>query len=224
MKEIVSKKELFSEWGIKYHTVQAWIKDGMPMLSKKEANIVEATKWVIGKYPQSKHAAKLADYYAKLRQAGLVKDQPPLPAASNSLKDIAPVVYGVTDGVGIEAAVTRLRNMESSLGRKIEEKIDANDTDIAADIKSWQSILDLLRKAEADLLSILERQKVLVPYDCVKQIISTMCLPVRSRLFKIVTQVSPELEGQDLEEIQLILDKEIRKALAGLGDFSRVDI
>ena len=84
--------------------------------------------------------------------------------------------------------------------------------------KDWHSAVDLMRKAEADLIAVLEKRRHLLPDDEVRAEWLSKCGSACHKMLRLPLKLAPRLEGQEWQRIQQILDEEIRMALSGLSE------
>lgn len=124
----------------------------------------------------------------------------------------------ITEEVGIEHALNRIRQLEVILAKKVREAID-DPASTADALRSWNQTLEILRKTEVDSLKVLEEQKQLVRMDEVKELYNKGIVPVKTRLMALPSQLSRSLENQDSTTIQKILTNSIAKAL---DDISKI--
>jgi hypothetical protein len=113
---------------------------------------------------------------------------------------------------GLEGGLARLRHAE------MHSYNCWSETGSVSDLKAWHGALDLLRKAEDNLISVLERRKELLPAGEVRSALATMVEAAKSSLLDLPGRVAPSLEGLPWPEIKKALDIELREVLRGLSD------
>jgi len=113
---------------------------------------------------------------------------------------------------GLEGALARLRHAEK---HSYETWTDSGNV---SDLKSWHGALDLLRKAEDNLLVVLTKKRDLLPAGEVQTWIGRRVDAAKGALLDIPGRVAPSLEGLPWPDIQKILEREIREALHGISD------
>jgi hypothetical protein len=114
-------------------------------------------------------------------------------------------------GEGLEAALGRLRHAERHSYETWTQ------TGAAGDFKAWNNALDLLRKAEENLLTVLKQRRELIPAEEVQAWFGKQIESARAALLDLPGKVAPGLEALPWYEIQKTLDREIREALSGLS-------
>jgi len=113
---------------------------------------------------------------------------------------------------GLEGALARLRHAEK---HSYETWTGSGNV---SDLKSWHGALDLLRKAEDNLLVVLVKRRDLLPAAEVQTWIGRRVDAAKGSLLDMPGRVSPGLEGLPWPEIQKILEREIREALDGISE------
>lgn len=120
----------------------------------------------------------------------------------------------------------RLRRYEFDAARKYEELQDVDSDEMDAVTKAiatqkalsqWLTIVEQMRKTEADLLKVLEDQGKVVQKDAIREFLVVVIETAKSLLLKIPPKVAPGFEGMEWQEIQHILGEEIREALEALS-------
>lgn len=119
----------------------------------------------------------------------------------------------VNNGVGLEAALERLRQAEQATFQKWQTAFKDNRKEAPMFFKDWQMALDLLRKAEKNLTEHLTQQRELLPASEVKTWMSGMITAAKQTLLNIPGKLAPQLENQPWPKIQKRLEEEIRFAL-----------
>ena len=112
---------------------------------------------------------------------------------------------------GLEGGLFRLRHAEQHTYNNWMESGSAGD------FKAWQQALDLLRKAEDNLLTVLEKRRELLPAPEVKEHLGRMIESTKAALLDMPARVAPSLDGLPWTEIQKKLETEIREALHGIS-------
>jgi hypothetical protein len=113
---------------------------------------------------------------------------------------------------GLEGALARLRHAE-------KHSYDVwTASGSVSDLKSWHGALDLLRKAEDNLLVVLTKRRDLLPAGEVQTWIGRKIDAAKAALLDMPARISPGLESLPWPEIQKILEREVRGALRGISD------
>jgi hypothetical protein len=113
---------------------------------------------------------------------------------------------------GLEGALARLRHAE----KHSYQCWTASGS--ISDLKAWHGALDLLRKAEDNLLVVLTKRRDLLPAGEVQTWIGRRVDAAKASLLDLPARVSPGVEGLPWPEIQKILEREIREALRGISE------
>ena len=112
---------------------------------------------------------------------------------------------------GLEGALARLRHAE-----KYSYECWTG-TGSVSDLKAWHGALDLLRKAEDNLLVVLTKRRDLLPAAEVQSWMGRKIEAAKAALLDMPGRVAPGLEGLPWPEIQKLLEHEIRAALRGIS-------
>lgn len=114
---------------------------------------------------------------------------------------------------GLEGSLSRARQMEKHVSMQAQEIAD-DPILLANHLKTWKDVQDLLRKHEAESLSILEKQQYLVPKDYIHEFFNTKITPTVSKLIAVPEQIIEDILEQDDRTVILeIMEKAIHKAL-----------
>jgi hypothetical protein len=113
---------------------------------------------------------------------------------------------------GLQGALARLRHAE-----KHSYECWTSSGSVS-DLKAWHGALDLLRKAEDNLLVVLTKRRDLLPAGEVQTWIGRRVDAAKASLLDLPARVSPGVEGLPWPEIQKILEREIREALRGISE------
>ena len=215
VKDYLTRPELERMLKITPQGLQIYIKTGAPKYEPGRGYPARAwCEWITGR-PRSKRGfrtwdlceALLAEMNRKVRRAPT--------AIAKKTKDAGP--EGKTSPAGIEGALRRLRDAEVELHGRWAEAVEQKKPGTGNLFKDWQDSLDLLRRAEADLLKVLEAKKELVSLAEVSKWISRQIQTAVGRLLSLPPNIAPALEGMPWHAIQKKLDEEMRKAIAGLS-------
>lgn len=112
---------------------------------------------------------------------------------------------------GLEGGLARLRHAEK------HSYTCWTESGTVTDLKAWHNALDLLRRAEANLLEVLQKRRELIPAGEVKEFMGRQIEAAKAKLLDLPGQLSPGLEGLPWPDIQRQLEREIREALHGLS-------
>jgi DNA repair ATPase RecN len=127
------------------------------------------------------------------------------------------VLYFENMEEGLEGALSRVRQLEKHMS--IQAQDFSNDPILLANhLKALKDVQDLLRKHEAESLTILERQKSLIPKEEVHNFFNSKITPTVANLRAIPDQVIDHIMEQDDRTLVLEkLEKAIDKALEGIA-------
>ena len=126
-----------------------------------------------------------------------------------------------TDGIGIEAAVGRLRVLEQRLHEKLNEAVVAVDLETAEEFprrfKVWTVAIEQLRKMEADLLDVLEHRQELIRVADVREWAVRNAQGVKQRFLGLPALLAPKLDRARWQVIQEQMEGGIRHVLGELS-------
>ncbi len=114
---------------------------------------------------------------------------------------------------GLEGSLCRARQMERHVSMQAQEIAD-DPILLAAHLKTWKDVQDLLRKHESESLAILERQEHLIPKEEVHEFFNKKVTPTVTKLRSVPEQVIEDIMEQDDRTVVIeLLEKAIDKAL-----------
>jgi hypothetical protein len=214
----LSKKEIEQKYGITdsiLNKIRA--KSGIKAKGKGTGArwpLLQICKWLVDNPPRVKH-----DKAEAMRKRALeVLNE--YGATSGKQKQArvgrAELTTDVNDEPGLEAALDRLRDAERSTYLMWREAI-ANGDDGGPEFRKWQQALDLLRKAEDNLIAVLTKRRELLPAAEVKTWMSRQIEAAKAHLLDLPDKLAPQLEGLPWPQIQKILQGEISDALNKLS-------
>jgi hypothetical protein len=207
------KQEILALFGITESQLKKFRKLGAPAAEGKGIHarwpVLALAQWIVEEWPyhhqQDPEVRQKAAHV--LRENGLLPSRP------------EPDTTQPPEGcLGLEAALARLRQAESETYNRWMAALQADDPSQAQYFKAWQQALDLLRKAEGNLLEVLERRRDLLPADEVRTWMSRQVEVAKATLLDLPGKLAPSLENLPWSEIQKTLDQEIRHALSRLSD------
>jgi len=118
---------------------------------------------------------------------------------------------------GLEAALDRLRAAERVTYQRWQSAFQENDSNASVYFRDWQQALDLLRKAEDNLLTVLNKRRELLPTDEVKTWLTRQIEAAKAHLLDLPGKLAPVIEGLPWPQIQKMLETEIKDALSKLS-------
>ena len=121
------------------------------------------------------------------------------------------LAFETSGDVGLDAALVRLRQAEV-LGYQKWMKDPSPQT-----YKSYNQSVELLRKAEKNLLDLQKERRELLAKDEVKTWLFRQIISAKSTLTNLPGKLAPQLEGLPWPQIQRKLEEEIQSALAKLS-------
>lgn len=113
--------------------------------------------------------------------------------------------------VGLDAALVRLRQSEFLAHQKW-----MNDFSTSA-FRNYGQSIELLRKAEKNLLDLQKERRELLAKDEVKTWLFRQIISAKATLTNLPGKLAPQLEGLHWPQIQRKLEEEIQSALAKLS-------
>lgn len=118
---------------------------------------------------------------------------------------------------GLDAALERLRAAEVSAflewKKGLEQGVPSNPV-----FRSYAQSIELLRKAERNLLDLQREQRILLPASEVKEWMVRQITASKSALLNVPGKLAPQLEGLPWPIIQQRLEDEINSALEKLSE------
>ena len=120
-------------------------------------------------------------------------------------------VFESCGDVGLDAALVRLRQSEA-LGYK-----KWMDEQNAQTFKNYAQAVELLRKAEKNLVDLQKERRELLPKSEVKTWLFRQIISAKATLTNLPGKLAPQLEGQPWPKIQQRLEEEIQSALSKLS-------
>ncbi len=212
----ITKAELLSTLELSEGKLKKLQRKGCPGASGKGRNatwdILAVARWIVN---QPVHPQEKPETRQKAAQVIREHERPPEPEEPVSLP---PATELPQDALGLEAALTRLRQAESATYHRWMQGLENKDPDSATHFQNWQRAMDLLRKAEGNLLELLERRRELLPADEVRVWLSRQIETAKSTLLDMPGKLAPSLENLPWTEIQKALEDEVRHALSKLSE------
>ncbi|GAB6113426.1 hypothetical protein JCM14713_31840 [Desulfomicrobium salsuginis] len=117
----------------------------------------------------------------------------------------------VCGNVGLDAALVRLRQSEALGYQKWMDEPNAQT------FRSYSQSMELLRKAEKNLLDLQKERRELLAKDEVKTWLFRQIISAKATLTNLPGKLAPQLEGLPWPQIQRKLEEEIQSALAKLS-------
>jgi len=117
---------------------------------------------------------------------------------------------------GLDSALVRLRAAEVMAYQRWTKAVESGKAPEAV-FKSYAQALELLRKAEKNLLDLQKERGDLVPQADAKEWMLRRVIAAKTGLLDLPGKMAPQLEGLPWPKIQRLLEKEIRHAVARLG-------
>lgn len=211
----IPKRELLAALNLSEGKLKKLQRKGCPGSSGKgrnaTMNLLEVARWIVN---QPVHAQEKPD--TRLRAAEIVRQHEKPDQVSSPENDLPSEIP--CDALGLEGAVERLRQAESQTYQRWMQAIEQQDANQAKEFQNWQRALDLLQKAEGNLLELLERRRELLPADEVRIWLSRRVESAKSTLLDMPGKLAPALENLPWSEIQKALETEVRHALSRLAE------
>lgn len=120
-------------------------------------------------------------------------------------------VFEPCGDVGLDAALVRLRQSEALGYQKWMDEPNPQT------FRSYSQSMELLRKAEKNLLDLQKERRELLSKDEVKTWMYRQIISAKSTLTNLPGKLAPQLEGQPWPKILQRLEEEIQSALAKLS-------
>lgn len=122
----------------------------------------------------------------------------------------------IVNELGLDPALVRLRYVEHTAYTRLMAAMESGTVPDAM-FRSYGQSVELLRKAEKNLLDLQREQRELLPKSEVKTWLFQQIVNTKATLTNIPGKLAPQLEGLPWPKIQLALEKEIRHALSKLS-------
>lgn len=117
---------------------------------------------------------------------------------------------------GLDSALVRLRAAEVMAYQRWTRAVESGKAPEAV-FKSYAQALELLRKAEKNLLDLQKERGDLVPQADAKEWMLRRVIAAKTGLLDLPGKMAPQLEGLPWPKIQRLLEREIRHAISRLG-------
>lgn len=138
------------------------------------------------------------------------------PAPQIELDNLQQPTAQADQNEGLEAALARLRRAELLAYTRWESSIaDGNAPE--AVFRSYGQAVELLRKAEKNLLDLQRERRELLPAEEVRAWLLRQIVAAKATLLNLPGKLAPQLEGQPWQKIQVRLEEEIIDALGKLA-------
>ena len=174
---------------------------------KRHAKAGKIQKDEAGAFPVSGVDAYAAMHFDRIRTAA---------AHAANQDDAGTEPVQVCMELGLDGALERLRSAEVSayaeLQRCIEQGVPSTPI-----FRMYAQSVELLRKAEGNLLSLQREQRALLPASEVKEWMTRQIIASKTTLLNIPGKLAPQLEGLSWPMIQKRLENEIYSALEKLS-------
>lgn len=162
-----------------------------------------------GEFPMDAALEYARDHWHLVNPALSVPEAKP-GSASASMSDLSRAFETCGD-VGLDAALVRLRQSEALGYQKWMDEQNGQS------FKNYAQAVELLRKAEKNLVDLQKERRELLPKSEVKTWMYRQIISAKSTLKNIPGKLAPQLEGQPWPKIQQKLEEEIQSALAKLS-------
>lgn len=141
---------------------------------------------------------------------------PEVPVVSDG--EAHPVALPVEIGFepGLDPAVDRLRQAEVMAFHRWNKAVEDGNAPEAV-FRSYGQAVELLRKAEKNLLDLQRERRDLLPKSEVKVWLYRQIIASKTTLLNLPGKLAPGLEGQSWPKIQAKLEEEIRNAISKLS-------
>lgn len=126
------------------------------------------------------------------------------------------VLPEVSMELGLDAALGRLRAAEFTAYSEWKKGLGQGAAS-APMFRSYSQSIELLRKAEKNLLDLQKERKTLMPASEVKEWMVHRIMGAKTILLNLPGKLAPQLEGLPWPKIQERLEEEIRNALERLA-------
>ena len=214
-----SKAEILESFGITGHQLTKFRAMGAPKAQGRGRHarwpVLALARWLLEEWPHHpQQDPEIRNRAAVILRGDEPHDSGPDPEHS---VDEQPIIPGEEE-LGLEGALTRLREAERrTYGLWLKALYDGQP-DQNVHFQTWRQAVDLLRKAESNLIEVLEKRRDLLPAGEVKLWLSRQVEVAKATLLDLPGKLAPSLENLPWAEIQKNLDQEIRHALSRLSD------
>ncbi|MDZ7759937.1 MAG: hypothetical protein U5L00_06740 [Desulfovermiculus sp.] len=214
-----SKAEILESFGITGHQLTKFRAMGAPKAQGRGRHarwpLYELARWLLEEWPHHpQQDPEIRNRASAVLRGHKSPESGPEPETAS---DEQPIIPG-EDELGLEGALTRLREAERRTYQLWIKALYDGQPDQNVHFQTWRQAVDLLRKAEGNLLQVLEQRRDLLPADEVKVWMSRQIEVAKSTLLDLPGKLAPSLENLPWSEIQKTLDEEIRHALSRLSD------
>ncbi len=141
---------------------------------------------------------------------------PEAPAPSSAETRAASMTHEVGMEPGLDPALSRLRQAEIMAYQRWANAVEDGNAPEAV-FRSYGQAVELLRKAEKNLLDLQRERRELLPKAEVKNWLFRQIISAKATLTNIPGKLAPQLEGLPWPMIQKLLQREIQSALAKLS-------
>lgn len=162
-----------------------------------------------GEFPMDAALEYARDHWQLVNPALSVPEAKPV-SVSAGMSDLSRAFETCGD-VGLDAALVRLRQSEVLGYQKWMDEPSPQA------FKSYSQSVELLRKAEKNLLDLQRERRELLAKDEVKTWLFRQIISAKATLINLPGKLAPQLEGQPWPKIQQKLEEEIQSALAKLS-------
>lgn len=213
------KAEVLETFGITAHQLTKFRSLGAPKAvgrgTKARWPLLALARWILEEWPHKPQQ----DPEIRNRAAAVLRghEAPAAEPEPDVASDEQPIIPGEEE-LGLEGALTRLREAEQRTYQLWLKALYEGQPDQGNHFQTWRQAVDLLRKAEGNLLDVLQQRRDLLPADEVKLWMSRQIEVAKASLLDIPGKLAPSLENMPWSEIQKNLDQEIRHALKRLSD------
>lgn len=118
--------------------------------------------------------------------------------------------------LGLDPALGRLRHVERTAYGRLMSAMESGTVPEAM-FRSYGQSVELLRKAEKNLLDLQRERRELLPKAEIKTWLFRQIVSAKATLTNLPGKLAPQLEAQPWPKIQLMLEKEINHALDKLS-------
>lgn len=218
--EFLKKEDLMLLLKMTDTQLKKFVSQGCPKFVKfKGYPVKEFCEWIVQKPQLRADRSKVREMAAKfLAKQNKQKKTVDLQADQTTTQEQKAATKKVKE-VGIEAALKRIRNMEESAHKNIEDTFQKMGVMDANKIKVWKELLLALRECEAGFLKVLVERRELVKRKEVTDWLTGMIENTKTMLLNIPASLAPSLEGLPWPEIQKALEKELRNATESIRNF-----
>jgi len=162
-----------------------------------------------GEFPMDAALEYARDHWQLVNPALSVPEAKPAPGHTGT-GDQAHVFEPCGD-VGLDAALVRLRHSEAIGYQKWMDEQNGQA------FKNYAQAVELLRKAEKNLVDLQKERRELLSKSEVKTWLFRQIISAKATLTNLPGKLAPQLEGQPWPKIQQKLEEEIQSALSKLS-------